>query len=220
MDEREQEILDALRDGIVNIDLAKVRRACEDVLTEKIPPVRAINYGMMRGMQTVGEKFQTGEYFLTELIAAGAAMDEGLKILEPHLQKDESRKVGTIVLGTVEGDLHSIGKDIVRMLLRSAGFEVIDLGVDVPTQKFIEAARVGKPGILGMSALITPTMPEMKNVIAQLQRDGLRAGLKIIVGGAPVTEEYAQTIGADAYGSDAIAGVNICKEWVTRSAQQ
>lgn len=216
---QEQEILDALRDAIVAIDLAKVRKVSEEALEEGIPALRAINDGMIRGMQTVGEKFQTGEYFLTELIAAGAAMEEGLKILEPHVKKDESRKIGTIVLGTVEGDLHSIGKDIVRMLLRSAGFEVIDLGVDVPAQKFIEAVRIRKPGILGMSALITPTMPEMKRVIGELEKNGLKVSLRIIVGGAPVTEEYAQTIGADAYGSDAMAGVGICKEWVTRGSR-
>ncbi len=216
---QEQEILDALRDAIVAIDLAKVREVSEEALAEGILALRAINDGMIRGMQTVGEKFQTGEYFLTELIAAGAAMEEGLKILEPHIKKGESRKIGTIVLGTVEGDLHSIGKDIVRMLLRSAGFEVIDLGVDVPAQKFIEAVRIRKPGILGMSALITPTMPEMKKVIGELEKNGLKLSLRIIVGGAPVTEEYAQTVGADAYGSDAMAGVNICKEWVTRGSR-
>jgi len=211
---REQEILEMLRHGIVNVDIVGVRKACEDALTEGISPLKAINDGLLEGMYVVGEKFQAGEYFLTELIAAGAAMEEGLKILEPHLQKCEMRNTGKIVLGTVEGDLHSIGKDIVQMLLRTTGFEVIDLGVDVPAQKFVEAVRTQKPAILGMSALITTTMPEMGKVIRRLQEAGLKRRVKAIVGGAPLSKEYAETIGADAYSPDAVTGVEMCRLWV------
>ena len=211
---KEQEVLQVLRECIANIDVTRVREACEQALSEGVSPLKAINDGMLRGMQVVGDKFQAGEYFLTELIAAGAAMEEGLRILEPHLKKDEARTIGSVVLGTVEGDLHSIGKDIVGMLLRAAGFRVVDLGVDVPTGRFVESVQSQKPRILGMSALITPTMPEMQNVVGGLENAGLRGQLKVIVGGAPLSKKYAETIGADAYAPDAVAGVSICKEWV------
>ena len=180
--------------------------------------MKAINDGMVEGLRIVGEKFEAGEYFLIELISAGVAAEEAMKVLEPHLKKGEqvARKMGTIVLGTVEGDLHTIGKDIVKMLLRGVGFEVVDLGSDVPTERFIEAVRIHKPQILGMSALITISMPAMGKVMAQLTKGGLRKQLKTIVGGASVSEEFAKKIGADAFAPNAVAGVNICKEWVTR----
>jgi 5-methyltetrahydrofolate--homocysteine methyltransferase len=145
---------------------------------------------------------------------AGEVMKEGTKILEPHLKKAEIRKLGKVVLATVEGDIHDIGKNIVATLLDATGFEVIDLGVDVPAERILEAVRTQKPDILAMSALVTTTMPEMKNVIKELVKAGQRREVKVIVGGAPLTEGYAETIGADAYASDVLAGVNICKKWV------
>lgn len=216
----ERPILDRLRDSIVSIDFEQVRKTCEEALTSGIPPTRVISEGMAPGMNIVGEKFQAGEYFIPDLIAAGAAMEEGLKILEPHLQKGEEKKIGKIVLGTVEGDLHSIGKDIVSMLLRTAGFVVVDLGVDVSADRFVEAVRVERPRILGMSALVTITMPQMRNVIERLQEAGLKGQLRVILGGAPVSNEFAETVGANAYAPDAVAGVNICKEWVARGDLQ
>jgi methylmalonyl-CoA mutase cobalamin-binding domain/chain len=123
------------------------------------------------------------------------------------------KRFGKVLLGTVKGDLHDIGKNIVAMLLGAAGFEVIDLGVDVPAEKFVEAVRTYKPKILGLSALLTTTMLEMENVIRALEKAGLRKQVKVIIGGAPVTKEYAKKIGADAHAPDAVAGVNICKEW-------
>lgn len=210
----ERPILNRLKDSLVIIDFEQVRRLCEEALMNGIPPTRAISEAMVPAMSIVGEKFQAGEYFIPDLIAAGAAMEEGLKILEPHLQKGEERRIGKIVLGTVEGDLHSIGKDIVSMLLQTAGFDVVDLGVDVSTDRFIEAASVEKPSIIGMSALVTITMPKMRSVIERLQETGLKAQLKVILGGAPVSKEFAETVGANAYAEDAVAGVNICKEWV------
>lgn len=210
----ERPILERLRDSLVSIDFEQVRKTCEEALMRGIPPTTAISEGMVPGMTIVGEKFQAGEYFIPDLIAAGAAMEEGLKILEPHIRKGEERKIGKIVLGTVEGDLHSIGKDIASMLLRATGFEVVDLGVDVSADRFVEAARVEKPRILGMSALVTITMPQMRKVIERLREAGLKAQLKVILGGAPVSNEFAETVGANAYAPDAVAGVNICKEWV------
>jgi 5-methyltetrahydrofolate--homocysteine methyltransferase len=212
----EQQILEKLRDSIVSVDISGVQRLCEQALGAKIPAMKAINEAMLPGISIVGQKFQAGEYFLTELVAAGAAMEEGLKILEPHVEKGQAEKLGTIVLGTVEGDLHSIGKDIVSMLLKGSGFEVIDLGVDVPADRFLEAVRARSPHALGLSSLITPTMPEMGNVIARMTAAGLRNRTKVIVGGAPVSKAFAEKIGADSYAPDAVTGVDTCKEWVSQ----
>jgi len=198
----------------VGADIAGVREACEKALTARISPSLAIDEAMVPGMNVVGGKFQAGEYFLLDLIAAGEAMQEGLRILEPHLEKSEV-KVGRVVLGTVEGDLHSIGKDVVEMLLKAAGFDVIDLGEDVPAVNFVEATRVHKPTVLGMSALITPTMPEMGKVLQELEKAGLRTQTRVIIGGAPLSREFAEKIGADAYAPEAVAGVNTCKGWAS-----
>jgi 5-methyltetrahydrofolate--homocysteine methyltransferase len=213
---KEQQILDRLRDCIVNMDIDGVREASEQALNAKISAITAINEGMLPGIRIVGEKFQAGEFFLTELIVVGAAMEEGLKILGPHVKKNETTKLGTVVMGTVEGDLHSIGKDIVRMWLQGSGFNVVDLGVDIPADQFIETVRAQKPIILGLSSLLTSTMPEMGNVIARLASAGLRHQVKVIVGGAPVSKAFAEKIGADAYAAEAVAGLNTCKEWAGR----
>jgi 5-methyltetrahydrofolate--homocysteine methyltransferase len=207
-----RQVLDTLKNAIIAADVEGVRKASEEALNIGIPAEFAINEAMVQGMIIVGEKFQSGEYFLLDMIAAGEAMKEGLKILEPHLKQSET-KIGKIVLGTVEGDLHSIGKDVVKMLLKVSGFDVVDLGEDVPTRRFVEATREQNPMVLGMSSLITPTMPEMGKVIQELQKAGLRRQLRVIVGGAPLSGKYAERIGADAYAPDAVAGVNICKGW-------
>jgi 5-methyltetrahydrofolate--homocysteine methyltransferase len=209
-------VLDALSEALVNMNIEAARKACQQALIERISPLEVINRGLVPGMQIVGEKFQAEQYFLTDLIAAAAVMQEAMKILQPHIKKDEQgKKLGTIVLGTVEGDLHDLGKNIVSMLMSVSGFEVIDLGVDVPPSKFVEAIQTHRPRLLGMSALITSTMPAMAKVIGELDRAGLRAQLRIIVGGAPLSEQYAKTIGADAFASDAVIGVNLCKKWAT-----
>lgn len=212
------DVLNSLRDAIVSMNIETARRICQQALIEGISPLQVINCGLVPGMQIVGEKFQAEQYFLTDLIAAGAVMQEAMKILQPHIKKDEQRKwLGTIVLGTVEGDLHDLGKNIVSMLMRASGFEVVDLGVDVPTSKFVEAIRTHRPEILGMSALITSTMPAMTKVIGELEKAALKAQLRIIVGGAPLSEQYAKTIGADAFAPDAVVGVNLCKKWTTEA---
>ncbi|MDH5268195.1 MAG: corrinoid protein, partial [Candidatus Bathyarchaeota archaeon] len=195
---KEKEILSRLRGCIVNLDIEGIKHACEDSLVFGVPPVKAINEGMANGMNLVGDKYEAGEYFLSELIMAGEVMKEGTKILEPHLKETEIKKLGKVVLATVKGDLHDIGKNIVATLLSASGFEVIDLGVDVPAEKMLEAVRTQKPDILAMSALVTTTMPEMENLIKQLKKAGQRRKVKVIVGGAPLTEGYAEIIGADA----------------------
>jgi len=211
---REEEILCKLRDAIVNLDIEGVQKACREAIDAGIPAYKAVTDGMAKGMEIVGEKYENGEYFLAELIMAGETMKEGMKVLEPYLKGGEVKKIGKVVIGTVRGDLHDIGKNIVVTLLNTAGFEVYDLGVDVPPEKFVEAVKQNNPEIVGMSALLTTTMIEMENVIKALKDAGLRDKVKIIIGGAPITQEYAEKIGADAAARDAVEGVNICKSWI------
>jgi len=211
---KEEKILKRLQDCIVNLDIDGIGKAAQDALDAGIPPVKAVTEGMAKGMDIVGQKYEAKEYFLAELIMAGEVMKEGMKVLEPHLKKGEVQTLGKVAVGTVRGDLHDIGKNIVATLLGAAGFDIIDLGVDVTPEQFVEAVRTQKPKIIGMSALLTVTMPEMENVIKELKKAGLRDKVKVIVGGAPLTEDYAKKIGADAYGPNAVAGVNICKKWV------
>lgn len=210
------EILNKIRDAIVNLDIDNMQRLCEEALKAGIPAYEIVMNGMSKGMEIVGEKYEKNEYFLAELIMAGEVMKEGMKVLEPHLKDGEVKKIGKVVIGTVRGDLHDIGKNIVATLLSAAGFEVIDLGVDVPPERFVEAVKEYRPDIVGMSALLTTTMIEMENVIKALKETGLRNKVKIIIGGAPVTKEFAEKIGADAAARDAVEGVNICKSWMER----
>lgn len=211
---KENEILRKLRDAIVNLDIEGIQKACKEAVEAGIPAYRAVTDGMAKGMELVGEKYENGEYFLPELIMAGETMKEGMKILEPYLKGGEVKRMGKVVIGTVKGDLHDIGKSIVITLLNAAGFDVVDLGVDVPPEKFVEAVKNNNPDIVGMSALLTTTMIEMKNVIEALKEAGLRDKVKIIIGGAPITQEYAEKIGADAAARDAMEGVSICRSWL------
>jgi len=214
MSEREKGILEKLRDCIVNFDIEGIQEACKEAIEAGIPAYKAVTDGMAKGMDIVGRKYENNEYFLAELIMAGETMKEGMKILKPYMKSSSAKKIGKVVIGTVRGDLHDIGKNVVITLLESAGFEVIDLGVDVPPEKFVEAVREHRPDILGMSALLTTTMLEMETTIKALKESGLRDKVKIIIGGAPITPEYAEKIGADAAARDAVEGVNICRSWV------
>jgi len=211
-----EEVLNRLRECIFKLDIEGIRQACQDALAAGISPTVAVTEGMAKGMDIVGKKYEAGEYFLSELIMAGETMKEGMKILEPHLKEDKIPRLGKVVLATVQGDLHDIGKNVCATLLSAAGFKVIDLGVDVPTQRILETVRLQKPDILGMSSLLTVTMSEMENVIKELEEVGLRDKVKVIVGGAPLSDSYAKEIGADAYASDAVSGVNVCKEWISQ----
>ncbi len=211
-----EEMLGRIRDAIVNLDIDNIGRLCEEAVKAGVPAYEVVMNGMAKGMEIVGEKYERNEYFLAELIMAGETMKEGMKVLEPYLKAGELKKIGKVVIGTVRGDLHDIGKNIVATLLSAAGFEVVDLGVDVSPEKFVEAVKENNPDIVGMSALLTTTMVEMEEVIKALKESGLRDKVKVIIGGAPITEEFAKKIGADAAAKDAVEGVNICKSWVAR----
>ena len=210
--------LQKIKECLVNMDLEGAKENAKKALEAGANPQDIISRGIAEGMDIVGRKFEEGEYFLSELLVAGEIAKEILKILNPYIKSGEVKlkKLGKVVIGTVRGDLHDIGKNIVAMMLNAAGFEVIDLGADVPPEKFVEAARENDANIVAMSALLSVTMPEMKVVIDELKKAGLRDKVKVIVGGAPVTEEYAKEIGADGYGENAIEGVKICKSWMTR----
>jgi len=213
---KEEVILGKIRDAIVNLDIDGIQKACREAIDAGIPAYKAVTDGMAKGMEIVGQKYESNEYFLAELIMAGETMKEGMMVLEPHLKAGDVKTIGKVAIGTVRGDLHDIGKNVVVTLLNAAGFEVIDLGVDVPAEKFVETVKDSDPNIVGMSALLTTTMVEMENIIKQLKKAGLRRKVKIIIGGAPITPQYAKKIGADAAARDAVEGVNICKSWVAK----
>ena len=210
----EKELLAKLRDSIINLDIDGVKKAAEEALAAGVPAYRAVVDGMAKGMEVVGQKYEDGEYFLAELIMAGETMKEGMSVLEPHLKAGDIKSAGKVVVGTVRGDLHDIGKNVVITLLRAANYDVVDLGVDISAEQFVEAAKEHSPDIVAMSALLTTTMIEMENVIESLEKAGLRDKLKVIIGGAPITSEYAEKIGADAAARDAVEGVRTCNKWM------
>jgi 5-methyltetrahydrofolate--homocysteine methyltransferase len=207
------ETLARLRDAIVELDIHSLQEACRVAIDAGIPAYRAVIEGMAKGMEIVGEKYAEGEYYLAELIMAGETMSEGMAILEPHLTAGEMSRAGKAVIGTVKGDLHDIGKNVFLTLLRAANYEVIDLGVDVSPGAFLEAVKEHSPDILAMSALLTTTMIEMENVVVKLESEGVREGLKILIGGAPITNDYAERIGVDAAARDAVDGIRIVNGW-------
>ncbi|MEM2049872.1 MAG: corrinoid protein [Thermoproteota archaeon] len=207
-------LLTRLKDAIVNLDFDGSKRLAQEAVAKGIPPNEIITKAISSAMEEVGRKFEASEYFLSELIVAGEIGKEISQMLQPYMKGSEIKKIGKVVIGTVKGDLHDIGKNIFGMMLEAAGFEVIDLGNDVPAEAFVEAVKNHNPDILGMSALLTVTMVEMENVIKELKKAGVREKVKVIIGGAPITEEYAKRIGADGYGKDAVVGVDICKAWV------
>ena len=200
-------IFRSLTEAVVNFDIEGVRRLAQEVIDNGLDPYEAITEALNEGMRIVGEKYEAKEYFLSELLLAGESMKAALEILTPHLKAGGIEAIGKVVIGTVKGDIHDIGKTIVTTLLRSAGFEVIDLGVDVSAEKFIESIREADADILAMSALLTTTMPYMGEVVKGLEENGLRGKVTVIVGGAPLSEDYAKKVGADLYAVDAVEAV-------------
>jgi 5-methyltetrahydrofolate--homocysteine methyltransferase len=179
-----------------------------------VSPSKILNDGLVAGMDVVGEKFRKDELFIPEVLIAARAMHAGMEILRPKLVETGAKLAGKIILGTVKGDLHDIGKNLVEMFLEGGGFQVIDAGIDVPTEKFVEMVRSNKPNILGLSALLTTTLPKMKEVIESLIKAGVRNSVKVIVGGAPVTEKFAKEIGADGYAPDGASAVERVRQLI------
>jgi len=201
-----QEIYDSILNGQQKVSSVKVTQA----LAEGIPATTILNEGMVGAMGEVGRLFEEGEYFVPEMLIAARAMQAGLAVLRPALVQADFKPIGKVAAGTVKGDLHDIGKNLVCMMLEGASFEIMDLGTDVSPEKFVEAVRNGADYI-AMSALLTTTMPNMRNTVEALKAAGLRDKVKVMVGGAPVTEAYAREIGADGYAADASRAVALAK---------
>ncbi len=204
-------ILREMAEALYNGEVEKVTELTRRALDEGIPPEEILQKGLIAGMEKVGKDFRDGILFVPEVLVAAYAMKAGMEILRPLLAETGASGLGTFVIGTVRGDLHDIGKNMVAMMLEGAGFRVVDLGVDTPPERFVEAVREHNPQIVGMSALLTTTMVEMKRVIEALREAGLRDRVKIMVGGAPVTQEYADEIGADGYAPNASLAVEKAK---------
>lgn len=196
-------LANSVQDGDDQQTVALVKQALE----EGVPAMSILDEALVPGIQHLGDLFKDGEVFLPEVLIACRAMDRGVEELKPHLAAGDTHRKGKIVLGTVEGDLHDIGKNIVRIMLECGGFEVIDLGVDVPAPAFVDAVRQHSPDILGMSALLTISMTNMPEVIEALDKAGLRDTVRVMIGGAPITREYADQIGAEGFAEDCASAV-------------
>ena len=198
--------------SIISGDQKTVTEQVQAALTAGIDPSTILNEGMIAAMAEVGQLFECGEYYVPEMLIAARAMKAGLVLLRPRLAAANVQAVGKVVIGTVQGDLHDIGKNLVAMMLEGAGFEVIDLGTDVLSSKFVEAVKTHQPQFIGLSALLTTTMPNMKTTVDALRDAGVRAAVKVVIGGAPVTERYAREIGADIYSPDGASAARRAKE--------
>jgi 5-methyltetrahydrofolate--homocysteine methyltransferase len=216
-----QEMLDRLAEAVIKGEKDDAEALAKEALEKGLDPLQCITEGLTKGIQKAGELFASGEYFLPELIVGADAMKRALNILEPALVGDQAREVvGTIVLGTVEGDLHEIGKKLVGTMLTANGFKVIDIGADKPASEFIDAVKEHGANLVGASALLTTSMLKQKDLIGALKDAGLREQVMVIVGGAPVTERYAKQIGADGYAEDAISTVDLAMRLVGSPAQR
>jgi 5-methyltetrahydrofolate--homocysteine methyltransferase len=205
--------LEDVKGAIVSFDVNSIRSLAQNALDQGLSPYEIITNGMSKGMEIVGQRFQDGEYYLPELIMAGETFKEGMKVLAPHLKTSDTASKGRIVIGTVEGDLHDIGKNLVTYMVEASGFEVHDLGIDVSADIFLKKVREISADIVAMSALLTTTYPNMKNAIDMIKNANTRA--KTLVGGAAVDMTTARSLGADGYGKDAVDGAKICKQWIS-----
>ena len=210
MDEKLKAIYDAILEG----DMEGVVKSMQAPLDAGLAPGEVLNTALIPAMDKVGQLFEAGEYFVPEMLIAARAMKAGLEILKPLLVDAGVDPVGKVVIGTVKGDLHDIGKNLVAMMLEGAGFEIVDLGTDVAPDQFVAAVQKGAD-VVGLSALLTTTMPAMESTIQAIKESGLRDQVKIIIGGAPVTAEYARQIGADGYAPDASQATTLARELIS-----
>jgi len=202
-------ILQEIYDGILNGEAKSVETKVQAALQKGIKPKDILDQGMVSAMAEVGRRFENGEYFVPEMLISARAMQTGMTVLKPHLKEANVASSGKVAIGTVKGDLHDIGKNLVGMMLEGAGFDIMDLGTDVDPEKFASVAD--QVDVIALSALLTTTMPNMKVTIEALQRNGKRGKVKVVIGGAPVTDAYAQQIGADGYAPDASRAVSVTK---------
>jgi corrinoid protein of di/trimethylamine methyltransferase len=193
----------------------KVKELVQQAINEGISPKEILEDGLLSGMSIIGGKFKNNEVFVPEVLIAARAMNAGVEVLKPHLVKEGIEPKGTVILGTVKGDLHDIGKNLVKMMMEGKGLKVIDLGVDVDADRFIEAAKENSANIIACSALLTTTMGEMKTVVEKVKESKLDQSVKIMIGGAPITQSYCDSIGADYYTPDAASAADVALEICT-----
>ncbi len=204
--------LNKVKESVIYGKADEVKDMVKKAVDEGQNVEKILNEGLIAGMAVVGEKFEKNEFYVPEMLIAARAMKAGMELLRPLLAQKGVKALGTVALGTVRGDLHDIGKNLVGMMLEGAGFEIVDLGVDVSPEKFVQAVKEKKAQIVGLSALLTTTMPSMKDVIKALEEEGIRDKIKVMIGGAPVTQSYADEIGADGYAPDAASATDKAKE--------
>lgn len=205
--------------GLLQQGKAKeVQAAVTKALEEGRSPQEILSEGLLNGMSVIGTKFKNNEVYVPDVLIAARAMNAGMEVLKPHLIGSDVKPIGKVVIGTVEGDLHDIGKNLVKIMFQGAGLEVIDLGVDVSPEKFVAAAKEHNANILAMSALLTTTMTNMEKVIKAVEKEGLRDSLFIMVGGAPVTDSFAKSIGADSYTPDAASAAEVAREKMLKAS--
>lgn len=208
------EHLDKIKEAVISGKHTEIEDLVQASIDDKADLDQIINDGMIAAMDIVGQKFAENEIFIPEMLVSAVTMKKGLEIIKPLLKGDEIKSRGTIIMCTVKGDIHDIGKNLVIMMFQGAGFDVIDLGVDMSTEDLTQKVEEIKPDILGLSALLTTTMPEIKNVIETLKDKGLRNSVKVIVGGAPLNAAFAEKVGADGYGQDAAEAVELARRLV------
>ena len=204
--------LEAIKNALIKGDRNTVVELTKKALAEGVPAADVLQKGLIAGMSVVGERFKKNEVYVPEVLIAARAMHGALAVLEPKLKEAGVKPAGTVVLGTVKGDLHDIGKNLVGMMLTGGGMKVVDIGTDAPPEKFIQAAKDSRAQVIAMSALLTTTMPQMPEVIKALKASGVK--VKTMIGGAPVTQAYADEIGADGYAPDAASAVDIAKKLI------
>ncbi|HWR45865.1 corrinoid protein [Sporomusa sp.] len=206
--------LNELAQSVITGNVDQVKEQVKSLISSGTDPVEIVNQGLIAGMNVVGARFKAGDMYVPEVLMSARSMSSGLELVKPLIAEKDIQSRGKVVIGTVKADLHDIGKNLVSMMMQSGGLEVIDIGIDVSPEKFIEAVREHNPDIVGMSALLTTTMPAMKDTIELLEEEGLRDKVKVIIGGAPVSQEFATAIGADGYAPDAATATDLCKELI------
>ena len=209
------ELFNRLRESLLSFDSEAVKIGVEEAIRTGVPFEEVIE-ALRSGMEIIGDKFKAGEFFVTDLIVAGEIMKEAQEILEPSMRNTPTVDLATVVVATVAGDIHDIGKSIFVMLMRTEGFRVVDLGVDVSSEKIIAAVKEYRPEILGLSALLTTNLEEFPKIVCALKSEGLRNSVKVIIGGATVTEQYARESGVDAYAKSAIEGISFSRGWIDK----
>ncbi|NWG02015.1 MAG: corrinoid protein [Syntrophaceae bacterium] len=207
-------LFEKLIESVIQGEEGSVRECVQQALSDHIPVKEILNDGLIKAINIVGEKFKKSEFYVPDVLWSAQAMKAGIELIQPFFQKSDVPPLAKVVIGTVEGDIHEIGKNLVAMMVEANGFEVINLGVDVPPERFVESVRAHQAKICMMSALLTTTMPTMKKIIEALKEAGLAGRVKTMVGGAPVTKQFALEIGADGYSPDAPGAAELAKEWI------